>query len=132
MIRTIAFWSSASMHTPSATKIRLPNGRGRLVRAMRAGVHAVTLLCALLGAGIVPAGVVAGSNEAESQQEGPSSQYAEVRFESRAARRPSHRAEACLLSAPSPMTAGRLASPSSCLCLLSTRLSLGLAVPLRC
>jgi hypothetical protein len=95
-------------------------------------VHAVTLLAALLGAGIIPAGAVAGSNEAETQQEGPSSQYAEVQFESRVLRRLVHRAEACRLSAPSPMTAGPLASPTSCITILSTRLSLGLMVPLRC
>jgi hypothetical protein len=122
------------MHAPIADNLPLATIRRRLRRAARTGLHAAALIAGLLSTGIVPAGLLSGSNEAEAaQQEGPASQYAELNCEARAQlRRPSTvRHESCTLSSLLPAIARRPAN-SSAYPLTLARLSSGLTVPLRC
>jgi hypothetical protein len=118
----------------SATRALLTRFRRKAMRCGRAALHTAALVAGVLSSGIVPAGLLSGTNEAEAAaQEGPVSQYVELTCDARhQLRRPSSvRHERCTLSTMPPTIARRPADSSN-YPLELVRLSSGLSVPLRC
>lgn len=120
------------MTASNARRVPLTIG-GRFDRAARNIGYALAMASAVLSGGVLPAVFVGGSTEAESSEEGPASQYAEVRCELRARlRRPSAdhtEAHSFALHVP---TIGRHLAHATTGALSAPCVSLGLVVPLRC
>lgn len=118
----------------STVRALLSRFRRKAVRCGRAALHAAALAAGVLSSSVVPAGLLSGTNEAETAtQEGPASPYAELTCDARhQLRRPSSvRHERCTLSTM-PSTIARRPADSSNYPLELVRLSSGLSVPLRC